>query len=121
MPAMNRRTPTVAELVRHAVAISDPAGNDPSLSRLEMQLEDDDEPVTAVQNLEERLAIAAEGADYDVDDPGVAVATAVVLYLAARGGQADYDRDPDELIRLAVRAQWHGDPPHYVTHWLAAR
>ena len=118
---MERRTPTVAELVRHAVAICDPAGRDPSLARLEIQLEDDDEPVTAVENLEERLAIAAEGADYDVEDPGVAVATAVVLYLAARGGEADYDRDPDELIQLAVRAQWHGDPPHYVADWLLLR
>jgi hypothetical protein len=118
---MDRPTPTIAELVRRAVAISDPAGNDPSLARLETQLEDDDEPVTAVENLEERLAIAAEGADYEVEDPGVAVATAVVLYLAGRGGQPDYDRDPDELIRLAVRAQWHGDPPHYVSEWIAAR
>jgi hypothetical protein len=118
---MERRTPTVAELVRRAVEICDPAGHDPSLARLETQLEDDDEPVTAVENLEERLAIATEGADYYVDDPGVAVATAIVLYLAARGGEADYDRDPDELIRLAVRAQWHGDPPHYVADWLTAR
>jgi hypothetical protein len=118
---MDRPTRTVAELVRLAVEICDPAGRDPSLSRLETQLEDDDEPVTAVENLEERLAIAGEGANYDVDDPGVAVATAVVLYLAAHGGEADYDRDPDELRRLAVRAQWHGDPPRYVADWLAAR
>jgi hypothetical protein len=118
---MDRATPTVAELIRRAVEICDPAGRDPSLSRLEMQLEDDDEPITAVENLEERLAIAGEGADYEVYDPGVAVATAVVLYLAAHGGEADYDRDPDELIRLAVRAQWHRDPPYYVADWLAAR
>jgi hypothetical protein len=121
IPAVDRRTPTVAELVRRAVEICDPAGHDPSLSRLEMQLEDDDEPVTAVDNLDERLAIAAEGADYDVEDPGVAVATAVVLYLGARGGEVDYDRDPNELIRLAVRAQWHADPPDYVADWLAER
>ena len=118
---MERHTPTVAELVRHAAEAADPAGHDPSVARLQVQLEDDDEPVTAVQNLEERLALAAEGADYDADDPGVAVATAVVLYLAGRGGQPDYDRDPDELIELAIRSQWHGDPPDYVADWLAAR
>jgi hypothetical protein len=117
---MDRSTPTVADLVRHAVAICDPAGTDPSLARLETQLEDDDEPVAAVENLEERLALAAEGADYYVEDPGVAVATAIVLYLAARRGSADYDRDPDELIQLAVRAQWHRDPPDYVADWVAA-
>lgn len=44
-----------------------------------------------------------------------------VLQLAAHGGEADYDRDPDELIRLAARAQWHRDPPYYVADWLAAR
>ena len=38
---------------------------------------DYNQPVTAIQNLEERLAIAAEGADYDIEDPAVSVATAV--------------------------------------------
>lgn len=119
--AVERRTPTVAELVRLAVEISDPDGRDPVLGRLEQQLEDDDEPVTAVENLEERLALAAEGADYEAEDPAVAVASAVVLYLASKGGQASYDRDPSELRRLAVRAQWHGDPPTYVADWLGDR
>jgi hypothetical protein len=35
-------------------------------------LEDDDEPVTAVENLEEPLALAAEGADYQAENPAVA-------------------------------------------------
>jgi hypothetical protein len=118
---MDRPTPTVSGLVRRAVEISDPDGRDPALGRLDEQLEDDDEPVTAVENLEERLALAAEGADYDAEDPAVAVASAVVLYLASKGGRASYDRDPDELIRLAVRAQWHGDPPSSVADWLGAR
>ena len=103
---MDRHTPTVAELVRRAAEAADPAGRDPSVAQLQVQLEDDDEPITAVENLEERLAVAAEGADYDVEDPGVAVATAVVLYLAGSGGQPDYDRDPSELIQLAVKNQW---------------
>ena len=49
--------------------------------------------------------MAAEGADYEAENPAVAVASAVVLYLASKGGQASYDRDPSELIRLAVRAR----------------
>ena len=117
---MDRRTPTVSELVRHAVEICDPDGRDPALGRLEQQLEDDDEPVTAVENLEERLGLAAEGADYEAENPAVAVAGAVVLYLA-KGGEVSYDRDPSELMRLAVRAQWHGDPPNYVVDWLGDR
>jgi hypothetical protein len=119
--AVDRRTPTVSELVRRAVEVSDPEGRDPALGRLEEQLEDDDEPVTAVENLEERLALAAEGADYEDENPAVAVATAVVLYLASKQGQESYDRDPSELRRLAVRAGWHGDPPSYVADWLGER
>jgi hypothetical protein len=118
---VDRRTPTVSELVRRAVEICDPDGRNPALGRLEQQLEDDDEPVTAVENLEERLALAAEGADYEVEDPAVAVASAVVLYLGSKPSEANADRDPSELMRLAVRAQWHGDLPTYVADWLGYR
>ena len=82
--AVDRRTPSVSELVRRAVEVSDPEGRDPALGRLEQQLEDDDEPVTAVGNLEERLALAAEGADYDAGDPAVAVASSVADWLGER-------------------------------------
>lgn len=105
-------------MVRRAVEVCDPDGTDPALARLAEQFEDDDEPVRAVQNLEERLAIAAEGADYDAENPAVSVANAVVLYLGSQGGEASFDRDPDELIRLSVRAQWHGDPPEAVADWV---
>jgi hypothetical protein len=50
----------------------------------------------------------------------VAVASVVVLYLASRGGEASYDRDPEELM-LAVRAEWHGDRPEYVADWVEGR
>jgi hypothetical protein len=118
---MNRRTPTVADVVREAVKVCDPEGRDPQLARLEEQFEDDDEPVTAVDSLEERLAIALEGADYEGENPAVSVASAAILYLAARGGDPSYNRDPDELIRLAVKAEWHGDPPAAVSDWVAQR
>lgn len=112
---------TVADLVRRAVEVCDPENREPALGHFEEQLEDDDEPVTAVENLEERLAIAAEGADYEIDDPAVSVATAVVLYLAAKRGHGDDIRDPRELMRLSVRAQWHRDPPETVVEWLGDR
>jgi hypothetical protein len=118
---MDRRTPTVADLVRRAVEICDPDDREPALGRFEEQLEDDDEPITAVENLEERLALASEGADYAVENPAVSVANAVVLYLASKRGHGDDERDPRELMRLAARAQWHGDPPTSVTDWLAFR
>lgn len=118
---MERPIPTVAELVRRAVEVCDPDDREEALGRFEEQLEDDDEPITAVENLEERLALADEGADYQIEDPAVSVATAVVLYLAAKRSGADRIRDPRELMRLAARAQWHGDPPEAVTDWLTAR
>jgi hypothetical protein len=118
---MDRSTPTVSALVRRAAEIVDPDDEDPAVGHLEEQLEDDDRPVTAVENLEEHLALALEGADYDVEDPAISVASAVVLYLASHGGRADYDRDPEELIELAVRAQWHGHPPEAVADWVAGR
>ena len=118
---MEPKTPTVSDLVRIAVQVCDPEDVDPDLGQFEEQLEDDDTPITAVQNLEERLALAAEGADYEIENPAVSVATAVVLYLAAKRGRADYDRDPEELMKLAARAQWHGDPPSAVADWLADR
>jgi hypothetical protein len=118
---MDRRTPTVSDLVRLAVEICDVDDDDPALGRFEEQLEDDDEPITAVENLEERLALAAEGADYEIENPAVSVATAVVLYLARRPGKSVYDRDPRELMRLAARAQWRKDPPDAVLDWLADR
>jgi hypothetical protein len=117
---VDRRTPTVSDLVRLAVEVCDPDDGDPALGRFEEQLEDDDEPITAVENLEERLALAAEGADYEIENPAVSVATAVVLYLSRRPGKAAYDRDPHELMRLAARAQWRS-PPDAVVDWLADR
>ena len=118
---MDRRTPTVAELVRRAVEVCDPDDDDEALGRFEEQLEDDDQPITTVENLEERLALASEGADYEIENPAVSVATAVVLYLATKRGNADEVRDPHELMRLAARAQWHQDPPTDVADWLAVR
>jgi hypothetical protein len=118
---VNRRTATVSDLVRLAVEVCDPDDDDSALGRFEEQFEDDDEPITAVENLEERLAIAAEGADYEIENPAVSVAIAVVLYLSRRRGAAGYDRNPRELMRLAARAQWRRDPPSAVVDWLADR
>jgi hypothetical protein len=118
---VERTTPTVSDLVRRAVEVCDRDDRDQALGHFEEQLEDDDVPITAVENLEERLALAAEGADYEIENPSVSVATAVVLYLASKHGHAEYDRDPDELVSLAVKALWKAHPPSDVADWLAAR
>jgi hypothetical protein len=110
---------TLADLARRAVQICDPQDSDAVLGDYLVQFEDADEPVTAIQNLEERLALAAEGVDGDVDDPSVAVANAVILYLAYR--RDEFDDEPEDIMRLAARAEWRGDPPERVVDWLADR
>ena len=110
---------TLADVARRAVQICDPQDTDAVLGSYLVQFEDADEPVTAVQNLEERVALAAEGVDADVADPSIAVVNAVVLYLAHR--RDEFDDDPDVVLRLAVRAEWKGEPPQAVRDWLTDR
>jgi hypothetical protein len=113
------RPVTLFDVVKRAVDIVDPDDEDPDMGRLEEIFEDADEPVTAVENLEERLALAIEGIDNEVENPAVSVAAAIVLYLAHR--RDEVHDDPDDVMRLAARAEWRGDPPESVRDWLADR
>jgi hypothetical protein len=110
---------TVFDVVKRAVEIADPTDSDPRLGRLLAQFEDADEPVTAVENLEERVAIAEEGADVEIEDPAVSMAVATILYLARR--RDELGDEPSKILRLAARAEWKGDPPYEVRDWLAQR
>ena len=110
---------TLFEIARRAVEICDPADAYPRLGDLMAQFEDADEPVTAIQNLEERVAIAVEGVDPEIDDPAVSMAAATILYLAHR--RDELDDDPHKILRLATRAEWKGDPPQSIVDWLADR
>jgi hypothetical protein len=112
-------TPTLFEVAKRAVEVCDPTGTDGVLGDFLAQFEDFDEPITAIENLEERVAIASEGVDADVSDPSVQMAGAVILYLAHR---RDEMRDDDEdILRLAARAEYKGDPPEFIENWLADR
>jgi hypothetical protein len=110
---------TLFEVAKRAVEICDPPGDDPALGELLMQFEDADEPIAAIQNLEERVALAAEGVDSQVEDPSVSMASAVILYLAFR--RDELSDDPEHILRLAARAEWKGHPPDTVVDWLADR
>ena len=107
------------DIVKRAVEISDPANADPRLGELLAQFEDADEPVTAIDNLEERLANALESVDAEIDDPAVSIAAAMILYLARR--RDELGDEPSKILRLAARAEWKGDPPERVLDWLADR
>ena len=107
------------DVAKRAVEVCDPTDTDQVLGDFLAQFEDDDEPVTAVGNLEERVALASEGVDADVGDPAVQMAGAVILYLARR---RDEMRDDEaHILRLAARAEYKGDPPEFIVSWLADR
>ena len=110
---------TLFEIAKRAVEVADPADADERLGELLEQFEDADEPVTAIENLEERVAIAVEGVDVEIDDPAVSMAAATILYLARR--RDELTDEPRKILRLAARAEWKGDPPEAVLDWLADR
>jgi hypothetical protein len=110
---------TLFEVAKRAIEVSDPDDRDARLGDLLEQFEDADEPVTAIQNLEERVAIAVEGVDVEIDDPAVSMAAATILYLAHR--RDELHDEPHKILRLAARAEWKGDPPDAVRDWLAER
>jgi hypothetical protein len=110
---------SLADVARRAVQVCDPDDTDGVLGDYLVQFEDADEPITAIQNLEERVALAAEGVDADVADPSIAVANAVILYLAHR--RDEIDDDPEDILRLAARAEWKANPPEAVVDFLADR
>src|SRR5215212_7664746 len=100
---------TVFDIAKRAVEICDPDDRDGVLGGFPAQFEDADEPVTAVGNLDERIALASEGVDFDVEDPAVQMAGAVMLYLAHR--RDEVSDDPDDVLRLAARSEFGGTPP----------
>jgi hypothetical protein len=113
------RPVTLFEIARRAVEIADPPGTDSRLGELLEQFEDADEPVAGIENLDERVAIAVEGVDVEIEDPAVSMAAAVILYLAHR--RDELHDDADKVLRLAARAEWQGDPPELVVDWLEQR
>lgn len=110
---------SVADVVRRAVDACDPSGEDAVLGELLLRFEDADQPVTAVDDLDSLLADAATETDPEIDDPAVSMAVATALYLAHRRDMLD--GDDEDVLRLAARAEWRGDPPASVVAWLADR
>jgi hypothetical protein len=107
----DRTTITLSELAGRATAIVDADGADDAVAEFAARHEDDDIPVRGIlDGLEERIAFGAD------EDPSVVMAQAVTLYLAHR--LDEYDEDPDEILRLAARAEFDGHPPEPVLEWL---
>ena len=110
---------TLAQVVHRAVEVCDPDGTDEDLSELLLRFEDADEPVSAVEDVELRMAEAVGSLDAEGDSAGLEMAAAVATYLAHR--RDELDQEPDELLRLAARAEFDGAPPAGVVSWLEER
>jgi hypothetical protein len=111
--------PTVSKVVRRAVAICDPGGQDGAVVALFEAFEDDDRPAPGLgESLNEELRTSAEGIDEDGDDPAVHVAAAVAAFLAT---QPEGGSDDDATLREGARVMWGGSPPDAVRDWLAQR
>jgi hypothetical protein len=119
-PGSHKTTPTVFEVVRRAVDIVDPEGVDDEVAEFLRIYEDRDEPVTALGSERTREFFeAADGLMGDVRVEPVIMAAAVATYLAYR--RDELDDDPDEILRLAARAEFGRHVPQDVASWLAAR
>ena len=107
---------TLSQAVHRAVEVCDPAGADTDLADFFLRVEDADEPISAVEDVEQRMAEAAGALDPEADNPALQMAAAVATYLSFRRDEAD--EDPEELLRLAARAEFNGNPPEAVATWL---
>ncbi len=115
-PGDTQENPTLSEVVRRAVAVVDPDG-DQGLDDFLIRFEDRDEPIAQISGTVEQEMDEAVGAlDPDGADPAVQLAGAVVTYLAFRRDGAGDARE--DVLRLAARAEFDGDPPVLVRDWL---
>jgi hypothetical protein len=117
----DRQPVTLAAVVRRAVDVCEiaaPSGDDRLADLLE-RFEDADEPVRGVEGVELRLNEALGAIDVEwEDEPPLAMAGAVAVYLAFRPDELD--ADAERLLRLAARAEYDGQPPAPIADWLAA-
>jgi hypothetical protein len=107
--------PTLFEVVNRAVEVTDPSGQF-GVADLLRYVEDSDEPVTAHADIETELAELKGRVDPQDEDPAVMMAVAVATYLAFRRDELDDDRA--DILRLAARAEFDGQPPDSVRQWL---
>jgi hypothetical protein len=112
------RPVSLAQLVKRAAEVVDPADEDATIGEFEELFEDADEPARALleETLDERVEEAVRRLDPEGDLPQVAMAAAIVRYLAHKPGETRDDRE--HLLRLAARAEYQGDPPPVVADWL---
>ena len=117
----HQRTPTVSEAVRDAAAIVDPDDADDAIMALYEIYEDDDRPVTAVEDLPGTLVATAEGIDPEGDDGAVLACAAAAAWLGMHPHDRNEDREADHVLREGARIAFHGKPPAQVETYFSSR
>ena len=115
-PGDHLQTPTLSEAVRRVVEVVDP-DDDQGTEDFLVRFEDRDEPIAGLQeSIEQEIAEAVGALDPDGTDPAIQMCGAVVTYLAFRRDEITDVRE--DILRLAARAEFDGDPPPAVREWL---
>ena len=109
------QTPTLFEIVHRATEVCDPDGRD-GAGDLLARFEDRDDPVGEPAVVEQEIAEAKGAVDPQDEDPVATMTAAVATYLAYR--RTELERDREELLVLAARAEFDGNPPENVARWL---
>jgi hypothetical protein len=111
------QTPTLFEIVHRAAEVCDPDGGQGGAGELLARFEDRDEPVGEPAVAEQEIAEAKGAVDPQDEDPVATMTAAVATYLAYR--RTELERDREDLLVLAARAEFDGSPPEPVASWLA--
>lgn len=110
---------TLADAVSRAAQACDPQGISPSAADALARFEDRDEPIAAMQDVDLRLAEEFGALDPQEEDPVMQMIRATVVYLAFK--RPSVSASHEELLRLAARAEYSGNPPEPVRGWLTQR
>jgi hypothetical protein len=117
----HQRTPTVSAAVRDAAALVDPGDADGAIKALYEIYEDDDRPVTAVEDLPGTLVATAEGIDPEGDDGAVLACAAAAAWLGMHPHDRNEDHDAEHVLREGVRMAFGKDVPPQVAGYLTVR
>ena len=115
-PGDRMQVPTVAEIIRDAVALTDPAGHDDGVNAMFEAFEDDDRPATAVEDLGGELGSTAGGIDPEGDSPAVEMTAAAAFWLSTNPAQAG---DRERTLREGARLVYGNQLPERIEAWLA--
>lgn len=108
--------PVTLALAAHRAVEACDDGSSEALEDLLARLEDADRPIATIEDIEGTLDMALAGPVDPDEDPALAMARAVIVYLRYR--RDEVDADPVDLLRLAARAEYGDAPPEALSRWL---